>query len=198
MVQARRRWPQRLGLWLGQGLLRPWRRRQQRLQSMLLDRLDGVLGPIATGGEAGLAVLEGALALADADGEIQPEEWALVERGMARLTQADGQRQQLSLHGSPDLPWVCAALRAIDDPGLSQAIAQFYGLLVAADGQGGASELAVLRPLLRALDAPAIEAELPRLAARYRLQPGWLERCCSPLGQALVRWAGPGPRGSHR
>lgn len=151
-----------------------------------------MLGPMAGGSSAGLAVLEGALALAEADGEIRPEEWALFERGMGRLDLAEPVRQQLSLHGSIDLPWVCTALGAIQDPAQRQAIAQFYGLLVAADGHGGAAELAVLRPLLQALGGAAIEAELPQLAARYHLEPGWLEQRCSRLGQALARWAGPG------
>lgn len=191
MVQARRSGPQQLALWMAQWLLKPSRRREQRLQALLLARLDAVLLPMVGGSEAGLAVLEGALALAEADGEIRPEEWALFERGMGRLDLAEPVRQQLSLHGSIDLPWVCTSLGAIQDPGQRQAIAQFYGLLVAADGHGGAAELAVLRPLLQAVGGAAIEAELPQLAARYHLEAGWLERRCCGLGQALARWAGP-------
>jgi hypothetical protein len=181
MVQARRSWPQRLALWMAQRLLGPLRRREERLQALLLDRLDAVLGPMAGGGEAGLAVLEGALALAEADGEIRPEEWALFERGMARLDLAEPVRQQLSLHGAIDLPWVCSALEGIEDPGQRRAIGQFYGLLVAADGQGGAAELAVLRPLLRALEAAALEAELPRMAGALLRPPG---PGPGPLGRA--------------
>lgn len=190
MVQARRSWPQRLALWMARRLLSPARRRQERLQALLLARLDAVLGSMAGGGsQAGLAVLEGALALAEADGEIRPEEWALFERGMVRLELSPAQRQQLSLHGPIDLPWVCNGLEGIKDPSQRRAIGQFYGLLVAADGQSGAAELAVLRPLLQALEAATLEAELPRLAAPYRLEPGWLERCCAPLAQALDSWA---------
>jgi hypothetical protein len=190
MVQARQSWL-RIGVcWLAERLLRPLRKRQGSLQALQQQQLDEVLSSITTEGEAGLAVLEGGLALVEADGAICQEEWVLFERGMARLQSSEPRPLQLSLHGSIDLPWVCSVLQTINSPAERAGIAQFYGLLVAADGQNGGAELAVLRPLLRALDAADIEGELPAIAARYRLEPGWLERCCTPLGQALSRWAG--------
>lgn len=191
MGQSRVSWLQGLAIWLSGLLLTPSRRRSARLQGLLRQRLQAVLQPLVGEGEAGLAILEGALALAEADGHFRDEEWALFEWGMACLKLPDQQRQRLSTHGSIDLRGVCASLSALEAAEARRAIAGFYALMVAADGEGGTAERALLRPLLKALDAEAVEAELPQLQARYRSTPGWLERSCTNLGESLARWAVP-------
>lgn len=191
MAQSQGSWLQQLTLWVSDRLLAPSRRRRGRWKDLLQERLEALLLPMVGRGEAGLAILEGALALAEADGEFRQEEWALFERGMASLQLTEQQRQQLSLHGAIDLNGVGASLEAIADPAQRRAIAGFYGLLAAADGQRGPAELAVLRPLLRALDAAALEDQVPQLADRHHATPGWLERLAIRLGADLARWAGP-------
>jgi hypothetical protein len=70
---------------------------------------------------------------------------------MALLALQDPQRRSLSLHGAVDLEPVCNVFSALDDPAQCQAIAAFYRLLCAADGETGAAEQRPLARLLHAL-----------------------------------------------
>ena len=180
-----RSWLQRLLAALAAWLLVPRRRRQARRQAALRQHLEALLRPLADpgAGDSGLAVLEGAMALAMADADFHHDEWELYTAGLALLNLQDQQRSGLSLHGSVDLPWVCSHLAALPDPAQRLAVAQFYALLSEADGISAPAEQRVLDQLLGALGLNA--QALPR----SRPPQGPLERLRGQLAAPLLRWA---------
>jgi hypothetical protein len=182
---------------LADWLLAPVRRRAARRLALLQRSQDALLSPLAGRGEEGLAILEGALALAMADAQFGDDEWELFTRGMALLNLQDQQRRSLSLQGSVDLAGVCSTLAALGDPSLRLAIARFYSLLADADGSIAPAEQHLLTRLLNALDVDPRDLDRLELPAELRLPPDRLERWRRQLAAPLQRWASPrqSPRG---
>lgn len=189
-----RSWLQRWAGAVAAWLLAPSRRRQTRRQAALRQQLEALLRPLVAQGAAdtGLAVLEGALALAMADAEFHNDEWELYTSGLALLHLQDQQRSSLSLHGAVDLAWVCSQLEALADPAQRTAVGRFYALLSDADGALAAAEQRLLGQLLQALglEARAVQG-LALAAGASLLPPGPLERLRCRLAVPLQRWATP-------
>ena len=191
----------RLARGLADWLLAPSRRRAARRLALLQQSQEALLRPLAGRGEAGLAILEGALALAMADAHFGDDEWELFTRGMALLCLPEEQRSGLSLQGSVDLAGVCSTLAALDDPRLRRAIAGFYSLLADADGNIAPAEQRLLQSLLNALavdprdldpqDLDPQDRDRLELPAELRRPPGRLERLRRRLAAPLQRWASP-------
>ena len=156
-----------------------------------------MLRPLAGRGEAGLAILEGALALAMADSQFGDDEWELFTRGMALLNLQNEQRRGLSLQGSVDLAGVCSTLAALDDPSQRQSIASFYSLLADADGSIAPAEQRLLQALLKALAVDPRDLDRLELPAELHRPPDRLERLRRRLAAPLLRWISPrqSPRG---
>ncbi|MCS5706721.1 hypothetical protein NZK27_11005 [Synechococcus sp. FGCU-3] len=182
---------------LADWLLAPSRRRAARRLALLQQSQEALLRPLAGRSEEGLAILEGALALAMADAQFGDDEWELFTRGMALLNLQDQQRRGLSLQGSVDLAVVCRTLAALGDPSLRLAIARFYGLLADADGSLAAAEQRLLSQLLQALAVDPRDLDRLELPAELRRPPDRLERWRRRLAAPLLRWASPrqGSRG---
>lgn len=182
---------------LADWLLAPSRRRAARRLALLQQSQEALLRPLAGRSEEGLAILEGALALAMADAQFGDDEWELFTRGMALLNLQDQQRRGLSLQGSVDLAVVCRTLAALGDPSLRLAIARFYGLLADADGSLAAAEQRLLSQLLQALAVDLRDLDRLELPAELRRPPDRLERWRRRLAAPLLRWASPrqGSRG---
>jgi hypothetical protein len=172
-------------------LLAPVRRRAARRLALLQRSQEALLSPLAGRGEEGLAILEGALALAMADAQFGNDEWELFTRGMALLNLQDQQRRSLSLQGSVDLAGVCSTLAALGDHSLSLAIARFYSLLADADGSIAPAEQHLLTRLLNALDVDPRDLDRLEVPAELRLPPGRRERLRRRLAAPLQRWASP-------
>lgn len=174
---------QRLAHWL-QG---PSRRRAARLRRRLAASLEETLPRSLRGGAECLAIVEGALALSQADGRFGEEEYQLYRACVEQLGLAGGQLGATSLQEDADPAQVQAALAAVVDPVQRQAIARCLALFVAADGASAAPERALLRRFLAALDQPDIEDELPLLCRRFAdpLRPD--QRWRVRLGEWLSR-----------
>jgi DNA-binding transcriptional ArsR family regulator len=172
-------------------LLAPVRRRAARRLALLQRSQEALLSPLSGRGEEGLAILEGALALAMADAQFGDDEWELFTRGMALLNLQDQQRRSLSLQGSVDLAGVCSTLAALGDPSLRLAIARFYSLLADADGRIAPAEQHLLTRLLNALDVDPRDLDRLEVPAELRLPPGRRERLRRRLAAPLQRWASP-------
>jgi hypothetical protein len=188
---------QRLAATVASWLLAPGRRRRARRQTALRLQLEALLRPLVDrgAGEDGLAVLEGALALAMADADFGDDEWELFTGGLALLRLQDEQRSDLSLHGAVDLPWVCRTLAALPDPAQRLAVGRFYGLLIDADGAIAPGEQRVLAQLLEALALDPLALQHRPSAAGALRPPGPLERLGGRLATPLQRWAAvPGGR----
>lgn len=181
----------RLAHALADRLLAPSRRRAARRLALLQQRQEALLSPLAGRGEPGLAILEGALALAMADAQFGDDEWELFTRGMALLNLRNEQRRGVSLQDSVDLAWVCSTLAALDDPRLRLAIAGFYSLLVDADGNIAPVEQHLLSKFLNALAVDPQDLDRLELPVELRRPPGWLERLRVRAAAPLLRWASP-------
>ena len=182
---------------LADWLLAPSRRRAAQRLALLQRSQEALLRPLAGRGEAGLAILEGALALAMADSQFGDDEWELFTRGMALLNLQNEQRRGLSLQGSVDLAGVCSTLAALDDPSQRQSIASFYSLLADADGSIAPAEQRLLQALLKALAVDPRDLDRLELPAELRRPPDRLERLRRRLAAPLLRWISPrqSPRG---
>ena len=179
----------RLAHALADKLLASSRRRGARRLALLQQSQEALLSPLAGRGEQGLAILEGALALAMADAQFGDDEWELFTRGMALLNLQNEQRRDLSLQDSVDLTWVCSTLAALDDPRLRLAIAGFYSLLAGADGSIPPEEQRLLSQFLNALAVDPRDIDRLGLPAELRRPPGWLERLRVRAAAPLLRWA---------
>jgi uncharacterized tellurite resistance protein B-like protein len=172
-------------------LLASSRRRAARRLVLLQQSQEALLRPLAGRGDQGLAILEGALALAMADAQFGDDEWELFTRGMALLNLENEQRHGLSLQGSVDLAWVCSTLAALDEPHLRLAIAGFYSLLADADGSIAPAEQRLLSQFLNALAVDPGDLDRLERPAELRRPPRWLERLRARAAARLLRWASP-------
>lgn len=176
---------------LARWLLAPSRRQAARVRDKLVDALAKVMVPSIEGSPVAGAIVEAALALSLADGSFGQEEWELHGLCMARLNLSEQQRQEISLHGTPDLGRIGASLAGLADPSHRLAIAHTLCLFAAADGQGGGAEIAMLQVLLQALGHPELEQELPGLCRRFHHSPTWWQRQRTALGEWILRWSSP-------
>jgi hypothetical protein len=157
----------------------------------LVESLAEVVQPSIQGSPVAVAIVEAAMALSLADGSFGQEEWELYSQCLERLNLSDQQRQDISLHGSPDLVRISASLAGLEDPSYRLAIAQTFCLFAAADGQVAGSEIGILKALLLALGHPELENDLPGLCSRYCQSEAWWERQRAGLGEWILRRASP-------
>jgi hypothetical protein len=181
----------RLAHALADRLLASSRRRAARRLALLQQSQEALLSPLAGRGDQGLAILEGALALAMADAHFGDDEWELFTRGMTLLNLENEQRHGLSLQGSVDLAWVCSTLATLEEPRLRLATAGFYSLLTDADGSIAPAEQRLLSQFLNALAVDPRDLDRLERPAELRRPPGWLERLRARAAARLLRWASP-------
>lgn len=176
---------------LARWLLTPRLRQAARVRDQLVESLAEVVQPSIQGSPVAVAIVEAAMALSLADGSFGQEEWELYSQCLERLNLSDQQRQDISLHGSPDLVRISASLAGLEDPSHRLAIAQTFCLFAAADGQVAGSEIGILKALLLALGHPELENDLPGLCSRYCQSEAWWERQRAGLGEWILRRASP-------
>lgn len=175
--------------WAANQLLGPRLRHADWVRSELRQSLSETLAMTSNEPAVSLAILEGAIAIAMADGEFEQEEWELYSSFMGQLQLSNEQLQGLSTHGEPDLEAIAAALSGIQNLTYREAISTCYCLFTAADGETVGQEQAVLTELLEALGCGGMTAQLPMLAARFRRREGRRAFLRGRLGEACKRWS---------
>jgi len=180
--------------WAANQLLAPRFRHANWVRSELRHSLSTTLALVTNQPTVSLAILEGAMAIAVADGEFEQEEWELYSSLMGQLQLSDGQLQGLSIHGELDLEAMAKTLSGIENSTDREAISSCYCLLAAADGQ----EQGVLRKLLEALGHGGMAAQLPRLANRFRRREGRLASLRGRLGEWFKRQRSSRPSQANR
>ena len=177
--------------WTSNQLLEPRLRHAEWVRSELRQSLSEILTLVKNQPAISLSTLEGAMAIALADGEFEDEEWELYSSFMRQLQLSDEQLQGLTTNGVIDLVAIKATLSAIEDRTYREAISSCYCLFAAADGETGGQEQVVLTELLEALGHAGMAAELPRLANRFRRREGLRASLRGRLGEACKRWSLP-------
>ena len=173
--------------WAANQLLAPRLRHANWVLSELRHSLSKTLDMATSQPVVSLAILEGAMAIALADGAFEQEEWELYSSLMGQLQLSNGQLQGLSIHGELDLEAITKTLSGIENSTDREAISSCYCLLAAADGEAGGTEQSVLSELLEALGHGGMVAQLPRLATRFRRREGRLASLRARLGDKLKR-----------
>jgi hypothetical protein len=169
-------------------LLAPSRRRAALVRQRLLSSLETALPPAVQATDQGLVIVQGALALSLADGHFDQQEWELYRECLARLQLSDRQLRSINMRDTPDLVRIGAGLASLEQGDHRLAVGRCYCLFAAADGQGGTSELALLKTLLEALGHPELELEMPALCRQFGQGESWLERQRASWGDRLARW----------
>jgi len=175
--------------WAANQLLAPRLRHAAWVRSELRQSLSETLALATNQPAVSLAILEGAMAIAMADGAFEQEEWELYSSFLGQLQLSNEQLQGLSTHGEPDVAAIAATLSAIENRTYREAISSCYCLFAAADGETDGQEQAVLRALLGGLGYGEMVAELPRLASRFRRQEGRRASLRGYLGETCKGWA---------
>ncbi|MCH9714484.1 MAG: hypothetical protein K0U63_08055 [Cyanobacteria bacterium] len=168
-------------------LLAPSQRLAAQVRQRLVSSLVTALPSAVQATDQGLVIVQGALALSLADGHFHQQEWELYRECLARLKLSDSQLRSI-MQDSPELSRIGAGLAAIGDGAHRLAVGRCYCLFAAADGEGGAAELGLLKTLLEALGHPELEQELPALCRQFRRSESWLARQRAAWGERLARW----------
>jgi tellurite resistance protein len=184
--------------WAANQLLAPRLRHANWVRSELRHSLSTTLALVTNQPTVSLAILEGAMAIALADGEFEQEEWELYSSLMGQLQLSDGQLQGLSIHGELDLEVIAKTLTGIENSTDREAISSCYCLLAAADGEADGQEQGVLRKLLEALGHGGMAGQLPRLANRFRRREGRLASLRGHLGEWFKRQRSSRPSQANR
>ena len=169
-------------------LLAPSQRRAAQVRQRLVSSLVTALPPAVQATDQGLVIVQGALALSLADGSFGQQEWELYRECLARLKLSDSQLRSINMRDSPDLGRIGAGLAALGDGAHRLAVGRCYCLFAAADGEGDAAELGLLKTLLEALGHPELEQELPALCRQFRQSDSWLAKQRAAWGERLARW----------
>jgi len=175
--------------WAANQLLAPRLRHANWVRSELRQSLSKILALAINQPTVGLATLDGAMAIALADGEFEEEEWELYSSLMRQLQLSKEQLQGLTTNCVIDLVATKATLSGIEDQTYRESISSCYCLFAAADGETGGQEKVVLTELLEALGHGGMTAELPRLVELFRRREGPLQSLRGRLGETCRRWS---------
>ena len=173
--------------WATNQLLAPRLRHANWVRSELRHSLSKTLAMATNQPVVSLAILEGAMAIALADGAFEQEEWELYSSLLGQLQLSNGQLQGLSIHGDLDLEAITKTLSGIENSTDREAISSCYCLLAAADGEASDQEQGVLSELLEALGHGGMVTQLPGLATRFRRREGRLASMRGRLGEVFKR-----------
>ena len=145
---------------------------------------------VSTDQATALAVVEGLLALALADGTFDDLEREVYLAFLRQLQLSPEQLETLASRVHADLNGVLNQLRAIDDSTSREAIAHCFCLIAAADGVLKPTEQQTLSQLLNALDQAEQLQQAEELCARFRRETGVIGQAMGAVGDAVGSAAG--------
>lgn len=157
-----------------------------RVAAALREQTQRLQGMIGRNEHAELAVLEGLIALAQADQHFDDKENEVYLTFLKQLALSQEQIEQLAQKIDSDLDAVCMALTSIENNTAKEPIARCFCLITAADGQIVPEEEDLLKRLLEALGQESIFKELPELCKRFRKEDGTLDIALGAIGDATT------------
>ncbi|MEB3354245.1 MAG: TerB family tellurite resistance protein [Cyanobacteriota bacterium] len=128
--------------------------------------------------QARLAMIEGLLALAIADGEFDDLEREVYLAFLRQLNLSEEQLTSLASRVHTDLDGVLAQLRSVEDAQSREAMGRCFCLIAASDGALRPAEKQILAQLLEAIGQSQQLEQAEELCARFRKEEG-------ALGQAM-------------
>jgi len=157
-------------------------RQEMRIKAGLREEAAYLHGKLSSDEQISLAVIEGMMALAIADGEFDDLEREVYLSFLNQLGLDEEQLSKLASKIHTDLEGVLKQLARVEDENSRVAIGRCFCLLAASDGVVRPAEKDLLRQLLEVIDQSKQLEQADELCARFRKEKG-------ALGQAMDKTA---------
>jgi tellurite resistance protein len=160
-------------------------RQEVRIKAGLREEADRLHNRLSSDEQACLAVIEGLLALAIADGEFDDLEREVYLAFLRLLNLGEEQLTRLAERVHTDLDGVLTQLRSIEHPQSKEAMGRCFCLITASDGALRPDEKLILTQLLEALGQSQQLEQAEELCARFRKEEGALGQAMGAVSDAV-------------
>lgn len=160
-------------------------RQEVRIKAGLREEAKRLYTKLSSDELISLAVIEGLLALAIADGQFDDIEREVYLAFLRLLNLGAEQLNSLAAKVHADLEGVLAQLSTVDDPQTREAMGRCFCLIAASDGVLRPAEREVLGQLLNAIDQGHQLEATEDLCARYRREEGSLGQAMGAVSDAV-------------
>ena len=165
-------------------------RQEVRIKAGLREEALRLQAKVTTDESTALAMVEGLVALALADGDFSDLEREVYLTFLRQLQLSPEQLEGLAGKVHADLDGVLAQLSTIGDEECSKALAHCFCLIAAADGVLHPAEKQTLSQLLAALNQSHQLQQTEELCERYRKEEGVLGQAMGAVGDVVGNAAG--------
>jgi tellurite resistance protein len=160
-------------------------RQEVRIKAGLREEATRLHAKLSNNERVSLAVIEGLLALAIADGQFDDLEREVYLAFLRQLKLGEEQLNSLATKVHADLEGVLAELRSLDDAQTCEAMGHCFCLIAASDGALRSAEKEILSQLLEALGQRQQLEQAEELCARFRREEGALGQAMGAVSDAV-------------
>ena len=161
-------------------------RQELRIKAGLREEVARLHTKLSNDEKACLAVIEGLLALAIADGEFDDLEREVYLAFLRQLNLGEEQLTSLATKVHADLEGVLAQLHSVEDSQCRQAIGRCFCLIAASDGALRPAEKQILDQLLAAIGQSRQLEQAEELCAHFRKEEGAMGQAMGAVSDAVV------------
>jgi tellurite resistance protein len=160
-------------------------RQEVRIKAGLREEASRLQARLSSDEQTSLAVIDGLLALAIADGQFDDLEREVYLAFLRELDLGEDKLNSLTAKVHADLEGVLAQLRSVKDHQSREAIGRCFCLIAASDGALRPAEKEVLGKLLEAIGQGQQHEEVDHLCAHFRKEEGALGQAMGNVSDAV-------------